>query len=154
MQEDWTSAFKVETSLISKRGKDQVTSIGFLLLFALPFNCHGKDTGRIILGGVSSSLWVYSELRARWIFTLKGSRAAVPNLFSTRDHSGRRLVFHRQDDSGSNASNREQPISGCVARFLTSCGSVLVCSPGVGDSCSTEGESSRRMPEGFFCISR
>ena len=113
------------------------------------------------------------------------SRAAVPNLFCTRDQFCGRQFFHgpgrgdgssgnasyggdgsggnASDGSGGNASdggmvqvvmrvignNGEQwgaaddallahPLltSCCEAQFLTGCGLVLVCDPGVGDPCS------------------
>ena len=82
-------------------------------------------------------------------------RAAVPNLFGTRDRFHGRQFFHGPgnggDGSGRNESDGEQwgaadeaslprpPLTSCcVARFLTGQGLVLVHGPGVGDPCFRE----------------
>ena len=73
-------------------------------------------------------------------------RAAVPNLFGTRDRFRGRQFFHGRwggDGSGGNASDGERQMklcllarppltSCCAAWFLTGCGPVLVHGPGVG----------------------
>lgn len=51
-KKNWASAFKVETSLVSKCCEDQVMCLGFmLLLFVFLSNSHGKEMGWRVFGG-------------------------------------------------------------------------------------------------------